>query len=238
MANQIDQRRTVRWIGLVLAGVILFCVVAIVGIIGILRTPVGSTVERQPRIPESAVWYGGKGGGSWIDAVETSNDQAFHLRIYHDFTGDKEVDTWFSLSANCQEYRIPLRDIHKVIKSYDGAAVALEMTDGRRDCELKPAFPKEGTAGTRVSYEINRKKVPVEEFERLRDSLEISEEFSDGEMVKAGRTKKEAHRQGKIHLRDAVDRKTGKNYQYSISTLEDQTVYALTEDKKKRRRKN
>lgn len=227
-----------RWLGGALAAGILFCVIAILGVLNVLGTPVGVTKKSDSKIPETAFWVEGRGGGSWIELLETTDQTEFHLRIYRDFTGEIELDTWFGLSGNCREYRIPLVQFPRVVKGYDGTSLQLLMQDGRKDCELRQVFPRQGISGTRLVYEINRQEVSEEQFTSLKSRLAISDEFEDGEMVRAGRNQKEAHRHGKVHLRDAVDLKTGKHYQYSISTMEEQTVYSLTENHRKPRRKN
>jgi hypothetical protein len=202
-----------------------------------LREPVGGAPEKKTNIPKSAVWYGGRSGGSWLDVIEVRGDQSFRLRVYEDFTGTMELDSWFALSSNCLDAKIPKGDFHSYVRGYDGVSVLLAMKDGRQGCRLVRVFPEEGIAEGQVLFEIDGKRVSRESFDELHKSLEVSKEFDEGEMVKAGRTKRDKHKQGYVHLRDAIDKKSGTKYQYSISTLESQTVYSLTQVKSKKKGK-
>jgi len=228
-----DQRQTIRWIASGLAGILVACVIGLFLIFTSLREPVG-TPQKPSRIPETAVWYPGEQGGSWIELVET-RDSDFRLRIYQDFSGDLRLDSWFSLTANCRELHFSAPDFHRFVRGYDGTAVQLTTQEGRQDCQLKQIFPESGVSGTRVVYELDRKEVSQEVFDKLKASLEISKDFRDGEAVQGGKHRKDPHKTGTVHLRDARDSKTGTLYQYSISSFEDRTVYSISKIKRRRK---
>lgn len=238
MRPSLDQRRAARLFGFGLIALVVACVVSLILILGHLKDPVGAPAAVSP-IPTTAVWYAGKGGGSWLELLEASESgRDFHVRVFADYTGQLELDSWFSLSANCEEMKISKEEFHKRVRGYDGTVIYLTMPDGRQDCRMEKAFPTQGIAGTRVYYEIEGKRVSADIFNQRKQDLEISDIFSEGEMVKAGRTKKDAHKRGYVHMRDAKDKKTGKKFQYAISTLENQTIYSISSVRRKGRGKN
>lgn len=226
-----DQRHTVRWIVSVLVAILVGCVIGLWVIFSRLQEPVGAP-QKSSKIPEAAVWYAGKGGGSWVELVETKEDD-FRLRIYQDFTGELRVDSWFALSPNCRELHFSSPDFHRYVRGYDGNVVWLTTKEGRQDCQLQPVFPDSGVSGSRLVYEVEGNEVTADLFDRMKSSLEISEEFHQGEAVVAGKHRKDPHKTGTVHLRDAKDPKTGKRYQYSISSFGDRTVYSISRLKRR-----
>ncbi len=225
-----DQRRTVHWIARGLAAVLVACVIGLFIVFTRLREPVG-TPEKPSKIPESAIWYPGEKGGTWIQLME-SREKDFRLRVYKDFSGELLVDTWFALSPNCQELHFAAPEFHRVVRGYDGNVVWLTTKEGRQDCQLKPVFPTAGISGSRLVYEVEGKEVSAEIFKTVKDSLEFSREFTDGEAVQPGKRPKDPHKTGTVHMQDAKDRKSGKRYQLSISSFDDRTVYSISRIKR------
>ena len=225
-----DQRRTVRYIASILVAVLVACVLGLLLVFTQLRQPVG-TPTKPSKIPEAAVWYPGEQGGSWIELVETKGDD-FRLRLYQDFSGELRLDSWSSLSDNCRALHFAAPDFHRYVRGYDGNVVWLTTKEGRQDCQLKPVFPQSGISGSRLVYEVDKKEVTQEEFEKLRDSLELSKEFTDGEAVQPGKHRKDPHQTGTVHIRDGIDPVSKKKYQYSISSFADRTVYSISQLKR------
>ena len=207
-----------------LGALIAFCLVALF-VIWFQSRRLAIQPTTTAKIPKLANWHGGRDGGSWVELVDSREDETFRLRIYRDGTGDLEVDSWFSLSENCRGQKVSAVRFHDLVQGYDGKQLAVTPPDGRQHCFLRKIASE--SKAPAVYYRINRQRVPREEFERLKGGLEISKVFTEGEMTRPDPAGGKRRDHGFIHIWEASDRKTKKRYQYSIQAFEDETTYSI-----------
>jgi hypothetical protein len=96
------------------------------------------TPQRVSGIPKEAFWVGGADGGKWYLIVSINKEvHATHLKIYHDYTGELEVNKQFTLHCHTDSI-LTLQDLKNYIDGFDGNRVYLSITNQDNEyCYLK-----------------------------------------------------------------------------------------------------
>lgn len=82
--------------------------------------------ERNEKVPETAVWSGGCGGGYWFEQVGyTKSNNRYRIRIYNDFDGNLELDAEFGASDTCKK-SVDDEIIVSKISVYNGEQIILK----------------------------------------------------------------------------------------------------------------
>ena len=85
--------------------------------------------QRHQSIPKDAVWAGGVDGGFWFKVIELKKNNVLRIIIYHDFTGEIEIDSYFILKPNRSFDYFKNKDIYKLISHFNGNDIVLKFKD-------------------------------------------------------------------------------------------------------------
>ena len=125
---------------IIILSAILLLVIVILWSMGYIQIACVSLTEiftsvKQPQrlenIPSTAIWYGGRDGGVWIDFIPIDhNDSCFECYIYNDFTGEQNSRAWWDNNIYCLESGdITIDSLKKNCAWFDGSRIGLK--DGR-----------------------------------------------------------------------------------------------------------
>lgn len=88
--------------------------------------------ERLDNIPSSAIWYGGRDGGVWIDFISiNNNDSCYKCFMYNDWSGNEYSQGWWDKNVFCLDSGIINIDtLRNLCRGFFGTTIPLQ--DGRQ----------------------------------------------------------------------------------------------------------
>ena len=102
-----------------------------------------SKPKRHADVPDEAVWYGGEDGGSWITVDKGKTVNSYKIKVFNDFTGEKKIDSLYTLSSPCRDIGLNTDSIVKYIDAFDGNLVLLSIVKDGKYCSLAPTAQSE-----------------------------------------------------------------------------------------------